>query len=321
MAEGDGEFDIISALFAPLAGEGALDLTDDAAVLAPPPGRDLVLAKDAMVEGVHYLPDMPAEDVAGKLLRTNLSDLAAMGARPSGYLLALFRGGRLDRAWLEGFAAGLSRDQETFGLALLGGDSVSTPGPSCFSLTILGDVEPGKALRRDGARPGDLVCVTGTVGDAGLGLALLKGDIEGSDAADRDFLIARHRLPDPRLTVGRGLVGIASACIDISDGLLADAGHVAATSGVGIEIDLASVPVSPAARRLDPDPVGLVTSGDDYELLLTVPAERAGEIDMLSQRLGVPITTIGRVIAGERVSLLDRDGGEIACDKTGWRHY
>ncbi|MEQ9328771.1 MAG: thiamine-phosphate kinase [Rhodospirillales bacterium] len=321
MADGDGEFDIISALFAPLAGEGALGLTDDAALLRPMPGRDLVLAKDAMVEGVHYLPDMPADMVAGKLLRSNLSDLAAMGARPRGYLLALFRGANTDRAWLEGFAAGLARDQEIFGLSLLGGDSVSSPGGTALSLTIIGDIEPDTALRRNGARPGDIVCVTGTIGDAGLGLAALQGGLAIGEAADRDFLVSRHQMPEPRIAVGEGLRGMASACIDVSDGLLADAGHIAETSSAGLDIDLHRLPRSGAARRLGADPLALATSGDDYELLFTLPAGREGEVRALSARTGVAITEIGRVVAGRRSRLLDAEGSEIVCDKTGWRHY
>ncbi len=321
MADGNGEFDIISALFAPLAGEGAFGLTDDAAVLRPEAGRDIVLAKDAMVEGIHYLPDMPADMVAGKLLRTNLSDLAAMGARPRGYLLAMFRGANTDRAWLEGFAAGLARDQEIFGLSLLGGDSVSSPGGSAFSLTIIGDIEPDMALRRNGARPGDILYVTGTIGDAGLGLAVLRDGLAAGEASDRDFLVSRHRLPEPRLGVGEGLRGVASACIDVSDGLLADAGHIAETSSAGLDIDLHRLPRSAAARRSGADPLGLATSGDDYELLFTVPAGREAAVRALSGRTGVAITEIGRVVAGRRARLLDAEGGEIVCDKTGWRHY
>lgn len=321
MADRNGEFDIISALFAPLAGEGALGLTDDAAVLRPLPGRDLVLAKDAMVEGVHYLPDMPADRVAGKLLRTNLSDLAAMGASPRGYLLAMFRGTSADRAWLKGFAAGLARDQDIYGLSLLGGDSVSSPGGSAFSLTIIGDVEPGTALRRSGARPGDRAYVTGTIGDAGLGLAALQDRLVIDEAADRNFLVSRHQLPEPRIAVGEGLRGVASACIDVSDGLLADAGHIAETSRVGLDIDLHHLPRSGAARRFGADPLELATSGDDYELLFTAPAGRDAAVRALSERTGVAITEIGRVTTGSRARLLDREGNEIVCDKTGWRHY
>ena len=172
------EFDLIGRHFRPLAGPGALDLEDDAAVLMPPPGRDLVMAADAMVAGVHYLPDDPADGVARKLLRVNLSDLAAMGAEPLGYLLTVSAPSGTPDAWFAGFAAGLAADQAEFGIFLLGGDTTSTPGPITLSLTIVGHVAPGMAIRRRGAQPGDEVWVTGTIGDGALGLAVSLGRLD-----------------------------------------------------------------------------------------------------------------------------------------------
>ncbi|MEX2517760.1 MAG: thiamine-phosphate kinase, partial [Paracoccaceae bacterium] len=205
-----GEFALIAALFKPLAAAmpAALGLGDDAAVLTPRPGRDLVLTKDAMVEGVHFLGTDDPAHVAQKLLRVNLSDLAAMGAAPVGYLLATFWPENITRPWIEGFAAGLKADQATFGIGLLGGDTVRTPGPLSLSLTAIGEVENGKALRRSGAEAGDLIAVSGTIGDAALGLMILRGDkLPDLSPAARQHLAARYHLPRPRLALGQQLAG------------------------------------------------------------------------------------------------------------------
>jgi thiamine-monophosphate kinase len=232
----EGEFEFIARHLRPLAtARGALALTDDAALLEPAPGRQLVLAKDAMVAGVHFFAADPPGQIAQKLLRVNLSDLAAMGAAPLGYLLALARPKEITDAWLAEFCAGLAADNAAFEVPLLGGDTVSTPGPLTLSLTAIGELPRGTALLRAGARAGDDVWVSGTLGDAALGLKVLQGALPAAEPA-RAFLIERYRLPQPRLALGEALRGIASAAIDISDGLVADLGHILEVSGVGAEL-------------------------------------------------------------------------------------
>src|ERR1700723_3203433 len=235
---GLGEFGRIREFFAPLAGLGALDLTDDAALVDCPPGYRLVVTVDQLVEGVHFLADDPPELVAKKLMRRNLSDLAAMGATPRHYLLTSALPASRDDDWVRRFAEGLAEDQHRYGIALLGGDSTSTPGPTALTLTAIGQVAAGREIRRNGAKPGDRVWVSGTIGDAFLGLKALRGAYGKLAAAHRAALIARFQLPNPRTELGPCLGGIASAMIDISDGLLADLGHICETSGVAATIYL-----------------------------------------------------------------------------------
>ncbi|MFN8927640.1 MAG: thiamine-phosphate kinase, partial [Rhodospirillales bacterium] len=246
-----GEFGRIARLLRPLAAgfPGALALTDDAAVFAPPPGRDLVVTTDAMVEGVHYLPDDPPGDVAAKLLRVNLSDLAAMGADPLAYTLTTALPRSVDDGWLAAFAAGLAADQVRFGIALMGGDSVSVPGVPVLSVTAVGTVPAGRAVRRGGARAGDAIAVTGTIGDAAFGLAVRLGRLVVPDD-DARTLLERLRRPVPRTAFAAALREGATAAADVSDGLVADAGHLARASGLAIEIDAAAVTLSAAVRRL-----------------------------------------------------------------------
>ncbi|MEO1191676.1 MAG: thiamine-phosphate kinase [Pseudomonadota bacterium] len=251
-----GEFETIARYFAPLAGSpAALGLGNDAAVLRPPPGRDLVLTADAMLQGLHFLPDDPAETVGRKLLRVNLSDLAAMGAAPLGYLMTCAWPASLEETWIAAFAEGLSEDQSRFGIDLLGGDTTGGPGPLTLSLTALGSVQPGKALGRDGAGAGDLVFVSGTIGDGILGLMVRQGQLNGLSSTSEAYLTERYRLPTPRLALGQALSesGLATACLDVSDGLLADLGHIALQSALGAEIDAASLPLSEAAQEVIAD--------------------------------------------------------------------
>ena len=292
------EFSLIARHFRPLAGEGALDLGDDAALFDPPPGRTLVLAADAMVAGVHFLPQDPPETIGRKLLRVNLSDLAAMGAAPLGYLMTCgFPHGTPD-AWIAAFAAGLAEDQRAFGLAVLGGDTVGTPGPATFSLTILGHVAPGQALRRVGARPGDEVWVSGTIGDGALGLLALTGRLP-----PEAHLARRYRLPEPRLALGAGLAGLARAAMDVSDGLVQDLGHLCRAAGCGAVLEAEAVPLSqPARAALVDDPARLPTilaGGDDYELLFAADPADAARIRAAGATVGVAVTRIGRFVAGE----------------------
>jgi thiamine-monophosphate kinase len=324
-AEELGEFERIRRFFAPLAGPGGLGLRDDAALVDCEPGRRLVVTADAIVAGVHYLPQDPPELVARKLLRVNLSDLAAMGAKPLHYVLTTALPPELGSDWLARFAAGLGEDQHRFGIDLLGGDSVATTGPAVLSLTAIGEVGAGKEVRRRGALAGDLVWVSGTIGDAFLGLRLLRGDYPELRPEHWDFLIGRFRIPDPRTELGPLLPGIAHAMIDVSDGLLADLGHICQNAQLGAVVELDRLPLSPAAQSMvaeDPA-IGaqLAAGGDDYELLFTAPAQAAETIVSLSSSLGIPITMIGRIERGSGVRLVDAEGQAVPVDAMGYRHF
>lgn len=322
-----GEFGLIARHFRPLAGPGGLDLGDDAALLDPPPGRTLVLAADAMVAGVHFLADDPPETVGRKLLRVNLSDLAAMGASPLGYLMTTAFPRDTEDAWIAAFAAGLAADQREFGLAVLGGDTVAIPGPMTLSLTILGHVAPGAALRRAGARPGDEIWVSGTIGDGALGLRALRGEV-ADDAAGH--LAGRYRLPRPRLALGQALAGVARACMDVSDGLVQDLGHLCRAAGpgapCGAEIEVAAVPLSAAARAaLAADPALLpviLTGGDDYELLIVAAPGQEAAVRAAAGAADVPVTRIGRFVPGApTVQVLGGDALPLALGRGGWSHF
>jgi thiamine-monophosphate kinase len=314
-----GEFDLIHRYFAPLAAgfPGALGLEDDAATYAPPVGHELVLTADALVEGRHYLPSDPPDLIARKMLRVNLSDLAAKGASAVGYLMTTALGPDIDEAWIAEFAKGLSADQTEFGVSLMGGDTVAIPGPTTLSVTAIGTVPRGAALRRNGARIGDKLFVSGTIGDGALGLRVLRGELLGLGGAERKALADRYHLPQPRMRLGVALLGAAHAALDVSDGLVADAGHIAEASQCGVVIRADRVPLSPAAQQALADDLDLLpailTGGDDYELLFTAPA---GGPDWSTQ-----VTEIGEVVAGEGVRVLDRDGSEIALAQRGFQHF
>ena len=322
---GLGEFGRIRRFFAPLAGPGGLHLRDDAALLACDQGKQLVVTVDAIVAGVHYLPGDPPGLVARKLLRVNLSDLAAMGARPRHYLLTTALPATIGDDWVEAFAAGLGEDQRRYGIDLLGGDSVATDGPAVLSLTAIGEIDTGAEVRRTGARPGDQVWVSGTIGDAFLGLRILRGDYPQLAAEHRAALIRCFQLPEPRVELGRRLAGIVHAMLDVSDGLVADLGHICEASQTGATIRLPRVPLSPPARQLaagDPElPARLVTAGDDYELLFTAPPGSADRIRQLSQKLCLQLTAIGTIEKGAGVHLVDADGKDVPLADTGYRHF
>ena len=320
-----GEFRLIARHFRPLAqAPGALALADDAALLDPPQGRTLVLAADAMVAGVHFLPDDPPETIGRKLLRVNLSDLAAMGAAPLGYLMTTALGPGIDEAWLEAFAAGLAEDQARFGCVLYGGDTVSTAGPVTLSLTIIGAVVPGRALRRNGARAGDALWVSGTIGDGALGLDALTGRLEHLDAADRAALALRYRLPEPRLALGAALAGIATACMDVSDGLVQDAGHLARGAGLAATIWAESIPLSAAAgAALAADPrlrERCLAGGDDYELVFAAPPEAEAAVRAAAASAGIAVTRIGGFASGSGVAVRLADGTVLPLARGGWSH-
>ena len=307
------EFSLIARHFRPLAGEGALGLLDDAALLTPAPGEQIVLSADAMVAGVHFLPEDSPETIGRKLLRVNLSDLAAMGASPLGYLMTIALTPATDEAWLAAFVAGLAEDQREFGVQVLGGDTVSTPGPLTLSLTILGSVPAGAALRRVGARPGDDVWVSGCIGDGYLGLRAARGDLDDPGG----YLAGRYRLPTPRLALGQALRGLARACLDVSDGLLQDLSHLCRAGGCAAEVQGPAVPVS----RQDQSLTALVTGGDDYELLFAASPEDRVLVEQAGRVARTPVTRIGRFTAGApRVTLLDAQGHDITPAKLGWSH-
>lgn len=326
MAVGAGEFDTIRRLLAPLAHpEWAFGLKDDAAVLPSRPGFDLVLTKDAMVEGVHFLPDDPPETVARKLIRVNLSDLAAKGAEPFAYMLACGWGARWDWTLREEFAAGLAADQAEFGVTLLGGDTVAAPGAAAFSLTAFGWVPKGRMIPRSGARPGDVLFVTGMIGDGVLGLDAARGllNLEPDRIA---ALTAHYRTPTPRLEFRDPLQALAAAALDVSDGLVADAGHMAAASGVRIELDIERLPLSGAATawfegRADPEQalVRLATGGDDYELLVAVRPGDAASLRREAEARHLRLTEIGRVVEGSGVEARIH-GAPLVLRRTGWTH-
>ena len=300
-----------------------IGIGDDAAVLAPPPGKELVVAIDTLVEGVHFPPGTAAADIGWKALAVNLSDLAAMGASPAWALLALTLP-RADAAFVEGFAEGFAKLAQPHRLALVGGDT--TRGPLTISVAVHGFVPPGQALTRAGARVGDAVLVTGTLGDAAAGLHALQHPPRDDDgrAGLRGFLIERFNRPTPRLAVGTALRGQATACVDVSDGLLADLGHICVASGVAAEIEAALLPRSSALLELYDDTTALhfaLSGGDDYELCFTAPAARVAELQAGLARLGCGATKIGRIVEGEGVRVCAADGAPLATDRPGWEHF
>ncbi|MCF6214803.1 MAG: thiamine-phosphate kinase [Emcibacter sp.] len=325
---GSGEFDLISRYLAPLSGLGAYGLTDDAAVLTPPEGKDLVFTKDALIADVHFFADDPPDLIARKAMRVNLSDLAAMGAEPLGYLLALAFPKDMKNidGWMAKFSAGLKLDQEEFGWSLYGGDTVSTSGPLMISLTAIGIVDRGQALRRRGAKLGDNIYVSGTLGDAAFGLKSIQGEFAAIKTSAIKPLIDRYHLPRPRLGLGRKLFGIATATMDISDGLAGDLRHICALSGFGAEIEAELIPLSDKVGKLlesFPAYKNLIwNGGDDYELLFTAPKDMDGEIDRLSRELGLSLTIIGHITTEKSVIIRDSDGiNLLQDDDQGFRHF
>ncbi|WP_310475596.1 thiamine-phosphate kinase [Sandarakinorhabdus sp.] len=307
------ERDFIARLSAALAtSPAARGFADDAAVWMPPLGRNLVFTHDVLAAGVHYLADDPPSDVAWKLLAVNLSDLAAMAATPAGVLLGLGLSAAEDDAWRDAFIAGLARALDHFGVELWGGDTVSGLAQAVLGLTAIGWVEPGRALGRKGAQPGDAVWVSGTIGDAGLGLAVAKGE-----APFDKPLLNRFRRPTPRLALGAVLGGMATAGMDVSDGLLIDADRLAAASGVALCIDLAAVPLSRSAAGLD-EVLARATAGDDYELLFTAPAD--ADMAALAAPTKTLVTRIGTVAAGSGVMLSFAGQSVPLPARLGWEH-
>ncbi|HMB80466.1 MAG TPA: thiamine-phosphate kinase [Vicinamibacterales bacterium] len=315
-----GEFELIARYFAPLAKgfRGARGLKSDNAFLAPDPRYDLVVKTDTVVAGVHFLADEKPQIVAAKALRVCLSDLAAGGAVPFGYQLALSLGTNWTERWISGFARGLAADQRRYGLALSGGDTTSTPGPTTISITAFGHVARNKGLGRDGAKEGDELWVSGTIGDAALGLLAARGGMESA------FLERRYRLPQPRTTLGPRLVGVARATADVSDGLLADAGHIADASHLAVHIARECVPLSAAARGVvatkPPLWANVLGGGDDYELVMAVPPRKRAALHAAAEASGVEVTRIGHFARGKGVHLTI-DGCEVRALRKGYVHF
>jgi thiamine-monophosphate kinase len=313
------EFDLIRDHFTRV-GSGRSDVStgvgDDCALLCVPPGSELAVSIDTLVSGVHFLADCDPEGLGHKCLAVGLSDLAAMGAEPAWATLALTIP-RADEAWLSAFSRGFADLAEAHGVELVGGDT--TRGPLTISVQVHGLVPQGQALRRSGARPGDLVCVSGTLGDAGLALRLLN-------AAEPVPAFLRRRLerPEPRVTLGLALRGIASAMIDLSDGLAADLGHILEASGVGAAIQLAYLPVSPEVREglaSGPDWTLPLASGDDYELCFCIPERHRAQILALEERLDIRIAVVGLVTPGNGLRCLLEDGSTWQSDASGYDHF
>lgn len=321
-----GEFELIHQLFAPLSRDlpGAFGLRDDVALLTPPDGHQVVLKTDAIVEGVHFRKCDPPETIAKKALRVNISDFAAKGADPRAYLLALALPAWPDMKWLEHFAKGLAEDQAAFGVTLAGGDTDRTAGVLSIAVMMTGFVPEGTMIRRDGAKPGDAVFVTGTIGDAGGGLDVLNADASVQEGWE-EVLVSRYLVPHPRLAFGQRLRGLASGALDISDGLIADLWHIAEVSLVHIEIDALRVPVSRELVLLRGESEAAIaraaTSGDDYEIAFTAPPTRRKEIEDMAAVTNTPVTEIGRVTAGEGVALLDAQGRPISLASKGYSHF
>lgn len=312
------EFALIERLagIIPVQGPGVeLSIGDDAALLAPEPGKRLVVSTDTLNESIHFLPDADPGGVGHKALAVSLSDLAAMGAEPRWALLNLSLPGA-DEAWLEAFCAGFAKLATTHGVTLVGGDTCE--GPRSVTVTVLGSLAAGGSLRRDGAGAGDLVVVSGALGDAALALSLRQAGQE----AGMEGMAALER-PTPRLALGQGLRPLASACIDLSDGLYADVGHIARASGLGVEIDLGALPASPALLALPEEKRWnlQLCGGDDYELCFTVPAARRDEVQDLGDHLGLPLAVVGRMVTGDDVRCLRPDGRDYTPERPAWEHF
>lgn len=327
-----GEFDLIARYFAPIAATypGALGLKDDVALLELSAGHRMAVTTDAIVAGIHFMPDDPPGLIAKKLVRVNVSDLAAKGAKPLACLMALALPRGTSGSWIEAFAKGLAEDCVGFGIPLVGGDTTATDGPLTIALTAFGEVPQGKVTLRSGAMVGDRIFVTGTIGDAALGLDVAKGGLNQLAESQRDYLLGRYRLPEPKIRFGLAIRGLVHASIDVSDGLVADLGHICETSGVGAEIQAAMVPMSDAVQiALAKEPSLLprvLTGGDDYEILFTADPEDSDRLVEIGLSVGVSVTGIGFIVPapapdGERVKVADLKAMQTVLRVAGYRHF
>lgn len=327
----DSEEEFISRYLAPLSRgfAGAFGLTDDCAAVTPPPGHDLILTTDAVAEAVHFFPDDSPEDVAWKALAVNVSDLAGKAARPFVYLMALTFPEAPEEAWLERFIAGLARAQADFGLVLAGGDTDRRPGPMSVTVTAIGLVPTGRMLRRTTARPGDRIFVSGTLGDAALGLDLRRHPELSRrwalDAGECTHLLDRYRRPQPRLALAAALREFASSAMDVSDGLAKDLSRLCRASGCGARVEASRLPMSSGGLKavaVEAARLGTVISGgDDYEILAAVPPHAAESFVAAAAREGVPVADIGAIVAGAGLTIIGVDGNPMQLEVTGWDHF
>ncbi|MGE0252356.1 MAG: thiamine-phosphate kinase [Dongiaceae bacterium] len=307
-----GEFSLIETYFKPLALlPESLGLKDDAALMSIPPGQELVVTTDAIISGIDFLGNEKPHLIAQKALRVNLSDLAAMGAKPYAYTLVIAASKEVDADFWQGISLGLAEDQKHFGIGLIGGDLSRTPGPLSLTITAFGLVPKGRALRRGTAKAGDSLFVSGTIGDSYLGLQSFKGRGGGDE-----YFRNRYLLPEPRVTLGEKLRELATSAIDISDGLLADANHLAG----GVEIELSAVPFSISGQD-EPALLKLMSAGDDYELLFTTSLEKEADIKALSSHLDLKLTKIGRILNQGGVKVRAKDGGYLPLPELGHDHF
>lgn len=314
------EFELIARYFNRPGRRTVLGVGDDAALVRVGADRELVAGADMLLAGRHFFPEDDAEGVGHKALAVNLSDFAAMGAIPRWALLSIALP-EADEAWLSAFTRGWFALAEAHGVALIGGDT--TRGPLTLAVTLLGEIKRGAALRRSGARVGDEIWVSGTLGDAAFALAALRREVP-LPPGELACLLPRLHRPTPRLALGQRLVGLAHAAIDISDGLIADLGHVLEASGVGAHVHLAALPLSPVLAAWASHPVArraMLAGGDDYELCFTAPASAHAAIARIGRRLGVAVTPIGRIMREPGLVLLDAAGHPISSEETGFDHF
>lgn len=322
-----GEDSLIARFFAPLAGEGGLGLKDDAACLSPRPGHDLVLTTDALVESVHFLPDDAPASIARKALGVNVSDLAAKGAEPVGFLLSLALPEAWTEEWLAAFASGLGQASRDFSCPLLGGDTVKASGGLTLSVTALGEIPAGTMVRRTNARVGDVICVTGTIGDAALGLKLRRAPAWAGNLSleERAHLADRYLHPQPRHRLARAVRDHAHAAMDVSDGLAGDLAKMMRASGVSAIVEAEKVPLSPAARKAVAADPGLfdlaVTGGDDYEILCALPEKNLDTFVKEADSVGVMVSAIGRVVDGHEAAVFRMQGAERRYDAGSFSHF
>lgn len=335
------EFSIIAKYFKPLAAgfTGSLNLSDDAAIIAQLPDSELVITKDAISQGIHFIGNEPPELIAGKALRVNLSDLAAMGATPLCYFLALMLPKNTSEQWLEKFAGGLKQTQEEFNISLAGGDTTATEGSFSISITAIGTIPKGAALKRSGAKAGDDIYVSGTLGDSALGLELLQSSPFPHPPS---HFINRYLTPEPRIKLGEKLRGTATSAMDISDGLAQDLGHICTASNVGAIIYAEKIPISKCHPALVAESgenhtdltyntrprnecwvtiEKALTGGDDYELLFTAAPDKRQFIAALAKPLNLQITLIGQITQDKNIIILDKNNDILQLDKKGFAHF
>jgi thiamine-monophosphate kinase len=325
-----GEDRLIQRFFRPLARHpGALRLQDDAALVVPPMGSEIVIKTDAIIEGVHFFAEDPADSIARKALRVNLSDLAAKGADPLGFVLTLALPGDVEDQWIQSFADGLDADSEAYNCPLLGGDTDRTPGLLSVSVTALGHVPKGRMVLRSGARPDEVIVVTGTIGDAALGLWFRReperAQKMGLSAGERAHLINRYLLPEPRNALASALREFASAAMDISDGLAGDLAKLAAASEVSAKVDVVRLPLSRGAQRMiaaEPRLIEtLCTGGDDYEIIATVPKAALPKLRAAATGVGIALTEIGVIATGEGSDILGSKGQPLRFERLSYSHF